>query len=304
MSKTTAAKLIIHQRTDWEQTLTPPVLPLPDASWGARCQIRDAAGVLLAEPLATVEPDGDIRLELGRSLTNIRPSSSHAYDVLLESPGGDRDKFFSGQVTVVGTITQWGMVPPVIPGAPPDPIPAWLSGVVGGAIANHNANLAAHPGLITGGGGGGISSTREVFTLSNGQTVFTLAEVPVSPQLSYLFLNGVKMRFALDYTVNGANVNWQNRVQLQVTDEFEVFYQYNASLAGNVVVLSRTVFTPSNGQTSFTLAAVPASPQLSYLFLNGVKARFILDYTINGAIVNWQNRVQLETSDEFEIFYQ
>ena len=173
MSKTTAAKLIIHQRTDWEQTLTPPVLPLPDASWGARCQIRDAVGVLLAEPLATVEPDGDIRLELGRSLTNIRPSSSHAYDVLLESPGGDRDKFFSGQVTVVGTITQWGVVPPVIPGAPPDPIPAWLSGVVDGAIANHNANLAAHPGLAFElVAGVALSGDRAVIADSAGQAIY------------------------------------------------------------------------------------------------------------------------------------
>jgi hypothetical protein len=217
---TAIAPLAIDQHTDWTVVLTLPALPVvPGGTWSARCQIRDD-DLLLVEPTATVLTGGLVRLELNNTQTGLN-AGVYAYDLLIESPQGDRSKVFTGVVTIFATKTRWGPLP-APPELQPTPTPDWLTEVVTGAIANHNANLAAHPGLA---GGGGSVQTRTVFTPSNGQTVFTLAAVPALPHLSQLFLNGVKARFTLDYTINGAIINWQNRVQLGVSDEFEVFYQ-------------------------------------------------------------------------------
>jgi len=215
--------LYIDQRTDWRMLL---ILPLAvqaeiDQTWLARCQIRGLSSQLIAEPSATVLLNKSVSLALNRTQTDTKPGK-YAFDLLLQSPLGDRRKTVQGTAIIASTVTIWQVPPVTPPVVPPDATPPWLTDVVNSAIATHNANLAAHPGLSA---GGGSVQTRTVFTPTNGQTVFTLAAVPALPHLSYLFLNGVKAMFGPDYTINGANVNWQNRVQLGASDEFEVFYQ-------------------------------------------------------------------------------
>ena len=57
------------------------------------------------------------------------------------------------------------------------------------------------------------------------------------------------------------------------------------------------------GQTVWTLIKVPVNPELSELYLNGQKQRFLYDYSINGQILTWQTLI-LSTTDYLEINYK
>lgn len=57
------------------------------------------------------------------------------------------------------------------------------------------------------------------------------------------------------------------------------------------------------GQTFFMLAAEAIQPQLSELYVNGIKQTFGEDYAINGSILTWLSSLILEPSDDMEILY-
>jgi hypothetical protein len=97
---------------------------------------------------------------------------------------------------------------------------ATLSTEVRMAIALHRADPLAHPALVGGDGG----DTRELLAIVDGQTVFTLESIPTLPQLSRLFLNGVKATYASHYTVNAAQLTWLG-IALSDDDELEIFYR-------------------------------------------------------------------------------
>jgi hypothetical protein len=68
-------------------------------------------------------------------------------------------------------------------------------------------------------------------------------------------------------------------------------------------VLRRTeLFLPSPGQTTFLLLETPVSPELSVVYLNGIKSIFATEYVINTNILVW-NGVDLEPTDFLEIIY-
>ncbi len=59
----------------------------------------------------------------------------------------------------------------------------------------------------------------------------------------------------------------------------------------------------TDGQTVFTLLHAPILPHLSELCVNGVRARFGLQYTIDGTQLEWISGITLETTDSFTIDY-
>lgn len=60
----------------------------------------------------------------------------------------------------------------------------------------------------------------------------------------------------------------------------------------------------TNGQTLFTLPHSPALPELSELYLNGVKTRFGIDFLIDNNTLQWLNsQLELEENDRFEFLY-
>lgn len=63
------------------------------------------------------------------------------------------------------------------------------------------------------------------------------------------------------------------------------------------------LFVPVEGQTIFTLSDPPQFPQLSELYVNGVKAEYGSDYSISGVLLTWLSELILEPSDEVEIYY-
>lgn len=73
-------------------------------------------------------------------------------------------------------------------------------------------------------------------------------------------------------------------------------------VAGNLTERADN-FTPTNGQIAFNLSVTPVQPQLSKLFLNGVKAKFGTDYNINSSVLNWLSSIPLTSSDSLEILY-
>lgn len=62
-----------------------------------------------------------------------------------------------------------------------------------------------------------------------------------------------------------------------------------------------TVASP--GQTTFNLLHTPDFPGLSQLYINGVKATYGAEYTINTSILSWLSSLRLEPTDEIEITY-
>jgi len=205
---TIVLSLNIDQRTDWRTAL---ILPLAaraeiNENWLARCQIRSSINQLIAEPRAAVLPDKSVSLELNRVETSVE-AGNYFFDLLLESPSGDRQKMVKGTAIIISTATVWQTVPSAPPAIPPEVNPAWLNDAISDAIA-------------------GATYSREVLTvLTNNQVQFGLTGVPSLPHLSQFFVNGEKMRFVIDYTINGSILNWNSRMQMEVTDELELFYR-------------------------------------------------------------------------------
>jgi hypothetical protein len=70
------------------------------------------------------------------------------------------------------------------------------------------------------------------------------------------------------------------------------------------LVMNRNVFTPSNGQTAFTLSGAPQNPSVTEMLINGVQARYAIDFMISGALLTWTGPYQLATDDSVEIYFQ
>lgn len=56
-------------------------------------------------------------------------------------------------------------------------------------------------------------------------------------------------------------------------------------------------------QRQFYLINIPNQPQLTELFINGVKATYNLEYSFEGTTLSWTSPLVLEPTDEVEILY-
>lgn len=64
----------------------------------------------------------------------------------------------------------------------------------------------------------------EILTATNGQTVFQLANTPLQPNQSLLFVNGQKMGFVTDYMVDGSQLTWLDSFELSQDDRIDFYY--------------------------------------------------------------------------------
>lgn len=55
-------------------------------------------------------------------------------------------------------------------------------------------------------------------------TAFQLANVPVQPDKSLLFVNGVKAKFGTDYNVDGSILNWLSNLPFEPSDQVDFYY--------------------------------------------------------------------------------
>lgn len=77
----------------------------------------------------------------------------------------------------------------------------------------------------------------------------------------------------------------------------------DAAINSQAAYKKQLLAVTSSNQTAFNLSAIPALPHLSLLFVNGEKSRYPQDYAINSSVLNWNNRVRLDSSDEVEFYY-
>lgn len=66
---------------------------------------------------------------------------------------------------------------------------------------------------------------------------------------------------------------------------------------------NRELLAIAPNQTTFNLTAIPSQPHLSQLYLNGAKAGYGTDYTINSSTLTWLSAIALESTDSLEIYY-
>jgi len=143
----TLAPLTIYQQLAFEQILLPPVA-IADTTWSAIFSVWNGTTGLMTGS-AVVLADRSVRLRLSQGQTSLVTGK---YVYYLDMKSADRSRSFDFRGIANVTLPAPSQPPQVEPGS----VPAWLTDVVSGAIANHNINLAAHPGLATGGGGGRI----------------------------------------------------------------------------------------------------------------------------------------------------
>jgi hypothetical protein len=77
----------------------------------------------------------------------------------------------------------------------------------------------------------------------------------------------------------------------------------NAAGGGGGSTQREEITIATENQTVFSLRSVPAFPEKTQLFVNGLKAIFNTEYAINSAVITWRSLYQLSPSDSMEIFY-
>jgi hypothetical protein len=74
-------------------------------------------------------------------------------------------------------------------------------------------------------GGAGNSEYREKIAIAtDNQVSIQLAGVPITPEKTKLFVNGLKARFNDDYIINSSVITWRSLYPLQTNDYVEIFY--------------------------------------------------------------------------------
>lgn len=53
---------------------------------------------------------------------------------------------------------------------------------------------------------------------------FQLSNVPIQPDKSLLFVNGVKAFFGVDYNINGSILNWLSSLIVEQSDQIDFYY--------------------------------------------------------------------------------
>ncbi len=154
-----------------------------------------------------------------------------------------------------------------------------------------------------GGGGGGCvdgyaPTQRTLSVLVYNQTVFDLGIAPSLPSATEFFVNGIKYRYGVDFTISGMTITWAGTPVLLVTDVVDViFYR-----SGNAAPIQQT-FIATPAQTLFYLGATSVLPYATEFFVNGIKNRFATDYNISGSTVTYLGTPILVAGDVVDIIY-
>jgi len=77
--------------------------------------------------------------------------------------------------------------------------------------------------------GGQATQIQESVLATAAQTTFTLSNTPFQASGVLMYVNGVKLRYAVDYTVSGNTVTYLDTPALEVDDEVEFWYLIDSS---------------------------------------------------------------------------
>ena len=87
--------------------------------------------------------------------------------------------------------------------------------------AQVSAQVAA---IGIGGGGGGTGLANIILPFADNQTVFTLSVLPILPQKTMLFVNGVKYEYLQDYTLVDYVLTWLNLFSIKSVYRIQFYY--------------------------------------------------------------------------------
>jgi hypothetical protein len=110
--------------------------------------------------------------------------------------------------------------------------------------AANNINFVGSVNVINSGGGiatieilgSGEAEQETITVLSNGQTAFTLSQIPADTETVMMFLNGIKQEHGVDYTVSSVNVNYLGSIPIVTTDIVEFWYLLPSQESGPIIL--------------------------------------------------------------------
>lgn len=151
------------------------------------------------------------------------------------------------------------------------------------AAINGVGELICTPDTGSGGGGGVptyVDNETPGGSVNGVNTTFSLINPPNPSTSLHLYLNGVRIRPTLDYTLSGSTITMLTTPQ--VGDWFYADYRYGVTISYvDGEIPSGTV----NGTNpTFTTALTPTAGSLR-VYLNGVRIRPGIDYTASGSTI-------------------
>ena len=166
---------------------------------------------------AVADTAGNISVNLWIDSTGAVPT-----DWWVRYESGEVRKFSIPPGTVTDTLEHLLGLPNIqVPSS--SSIQSEIATQVAAAIAAHNANTLAHPGLAGGGGGTVSELTRAPLTYAASGS-YTLPIAPADPASVQLFVNGAKQHYGPDYTITGTVLAWISpSFTLTTTDTIEAY---------------------------------------------------------------------------------
>ena len=143
-----------------------------------------------------------------------------------------------------------------------------------GAGVHIEANIS---GLLPEGG------LRTVESLQSELPVERISLINIPPHLEGAF--ALKLEIPYWFGVMTVRV-WQRQLQPATPQQ-----RYN------------TLTVEASGQAIFTLTDPATMPQLSGLYINGIRAKFAKDYGLDGVVLSWLNDLILDPSDDIEVYF-
>lgn len=169
-----------------------------------------------------------------------------------------------------------------------------------GTGVNVTATSSTVAEVIISGGSTIIQVQETIPVTSNGQTTFSLSNIPDDPTAVEMFINRLKYDAATEYSVSGQTVTYSGSYSIQIGDTVEFWYLAE----GTSVQQEQESFTAtSNGQTSFTLSQTPADVTAVQMFVNRLKQEYAVDYTIVGTAVTYSGSYTIQIGDTIEFWY-
>lgn len=185
---------------------------------------------------------------------------------------------------------------------------------INSAVTTLTASLASLTTLVNGlAAGGGTTNVAFVDaeapsgTVNGSNTVFTLANTPVSATALDVYVNGLLLSNGVDYSLSGKTLTFGITSIPQSGDTLRVYYRMASSGGTTPVFVDNVVPTGTiNGSTlAFTLASTPAPLLSLMLYKNGDLMQQNLDYTISGTTITFASTsVTPQTGDTLVAYYR
>ena len=147
-----------------------------------------------------------------------------------------------------------------------------------------------------------FSQPSSTIAAPSGVTTYTLPSIPAYPNASFYFVNGLKKQYGIFYTIAGNTLIILETPPPQTGDSHEIYYSTSGEGGGPYSQPPAIIAAPS-GITTYVLPSTPADPTASLYFVNGIKRKYGVFYTIFGNTLTELATIPPQTGDSHEIYY-